>query len=293
MKPFSLVIAGLILAQAGPVYPAFLVVPNALETVEGEGITSLPFRKNFGEPSARYQQVYAASQFADYLAEGAFIDQISFRADGDVGWGFELQLIDFSISLSTTQKEPGQLSTNFSENVGPDELVVRHGLIQTGCPGPPPRPARFGLDFYFSSQYFFYRPARGNLLVDMKINTFEQAWEAGELDESLTSLDAVSYCYATNVNSSSGRTFSRGLVTQFRLWPPPQLTLSQTASNLVFEWYFYPQEYILEMTTNLNPHGNSAWNQVGTPSRTNFNLRMTLPLATNAPAAFYRLRYAP
>lgn len=293
MKRYAVALAALILAQACPVYPAFLVVPNALETVEGEAITGIPFTRNYGEPSARYQQVYAASQFAGFLAEGAFIDEISFRPDGAVGWGFNFQFLDFSISLSTTQKNPGQLSTNFSENVGPDELVVRRGAIQTVCDGPWQRPAEFTLDLPFTFQRFFYRPAMGNLLVDMKINTFEQATEMGPLDGSLTSFDAVSFCYATNVNSSSGRTFSRGLVTQFSLYSPPQLTLSQTASNLVFEWYFYPQEYILEMTTNLNPHGNSAWKQVGTPSRTNFNVRITLPFATNAPAAFYRLRYAP
>ena len=72
MKPFALVIAGLILAQACPVSADFVVVPNALETVEGESYDIFPFGNFWGEPSARFQQVYDASQFADYLATGAF-----------------------------------------------------------------------------------------------------------------------------------------------------------------------------------------------------------------------------
>lgn len=293
MKPFALVIAGLILAQACPVSADFVVVPNALETVEGESYDIFPFGNFWGEPSARFQQVFDASQFADYLATGAFIIQVAFRPEGDGGWGFNFQFQDFVLSLSTTQKKPGQLSTNFSENVGPDEKIVWSGIIQTVCSWPDGRPSGFFLSIPFSYRPFFYQPALGNLLVDIRISTFLNAAETGLLDFTFQSHDAISFCYSTNVSNGWGRAQLGGLVTQFMTFPPPRLALSQTETNLVFEWFELPQGYMLEMTTNLSTTGNTVWQQIGQPSRTNFNVRMTLPLATNAPATFYRLRYAP
>ena len=217
---------------------------------------------------------------------------MAFRPDGEVGWGFNFQFQDFVLSLSTTQKKPGQLSTNFSENVGPDELVVVSGHIQTICFWPDGRPSDFFLQIACIPP-FFYQPALGNLLMDIRISTFLHAAETGPLDRTRMTYDATSYCSSTNVSNGWGQTYPGGLITQFMTFPPPRLALSQAKTNLVFEWFEFPQGYMLEMTTNLTTSGNTAWQQVGQPSRTNFNVRMTLPLATNAPATFYRLRYTP
>ena len=105
----------------------YLVVPNDHDVKISPDSSDTPFYNLFHpEPnsgtSSRYQQVYAASQFTNLPPEGAFIIGMWFR--GGCGGNQSALIQDFEVRFSTTQKQPDQLSTNFSENIGPDQVVA-------------------------------------------------------------------------------------------------------------------------------------------------------------------------
>ena len=65
------------------VYGADIVIPNALENVEGDINNAFPFNitPDFGYDSMRYQQLYEASDFGS-LTDPELVTQIAFRPDG-------------------------------------------------------------------------------------------------------------------------------------------------------------------------------------------------------------------
>ena len=76
-----------------------VVVPNALAAAEGGADNIYPF-ETFGG-SLRYQQVFAASEFAS-LPGPSLITQIAFRPDATVNIPSEVMITSVQINLSTT-----------------------------------------------------------------------------------------------------------------------------------------------------------------------------------------------
>ncbi|MEX2142462.1 MAG: cadherin-like domain-containing protein [Pirellulales bacterium] len=141
-----------------------VVVPNALETVEGNDASEF-LTGDRRAVSIRYQQVFAASQFA----EGGAITQIAFRPEAARGTAFSGTLSNVRIGLSTTSRMPDDLNAAFANNVGSDEIVVFSGdltLSSADVPGPGGTRA---FDIVISlSTPFTYDPTRGNLLLDFQ-----------------------------------------------------------------------------------------------------------------------------
>ncbi len=117
----------------------------------------------------RNQIVYRADQFLNQLPEShQTITGFRWRPDNSVITGGSSAVDNLIIKLSTTVAEPGQLSTRFSDNAGPDEIIVFEGphTVSTMNSGPLEGPREFDQEFLFQTP-FKYDPNQGNLLVDM------------------------------------------------------------------------------------------------------------------------------
>jgi hypothetical protein len=143
-----------------------IVVPNGFEEVEGNDGDVLD--ATISETGMRYQQVYPASQFAALPSSNLVLTAIRNRPDGAVSGPFSIIPTDVTIRLSTTDKEPGQLSSVFSENIGPDETTVLEEVVVNGSAnvGPPGGPKEFDMEFVLQTP-FHYDPSQGNLLYDL------------------------------------------------------------------------------------------------------------------------------
>jgi hypothetical protein len=143
-------------AQAGAV-----VVPNANETVDGNNTLS-------GCGGCRWQQVYAASQFAGLGA--ITISQIAFRPDTDFV-GVIAPITDHGVrfDLSTTAAAPNALNPVFAANVGADDTIVFSGdwtRSSANVAGPGNTKA-FDIVLVLTTT-FTYDPSLGNLLLDIR-----------------------------------------------------------------------------------------------------------------------------
>ena len=297
MKRFRILVA-VLLGMSSHGQTALVVVPNELAAVEGNAAQRAPFTGPDtpgpgGEfwDSERYQQVYDASQFGAMAPGGEIILAIVFRIDSRLGEPFAAVLRNVQINLSTTQKSADGLSTNFQENVGPDEIVAFRGQLEfAGGISPFDRPQGFGTSI--PSGWFFYRPSAGNLLLDIRVFTYSNSLPATWFDVSSVAGDSISLVASTNVNSAVGRLSTWGLVTLFHTFPPQALSLTRTNSSLMFSWVDYPRGYRLETRDCLDCA--LPWQAVAELGTTNDYVReILLPLDTNAPSRFYRLSWKP
>jgi hypothetical protein len=191
-----------------------IVAPNANQNVDGDANNIAPFSAGlFGTgPTERYQQVYAASQFA---AAGSTFDigAIAFRLDANDAPGFESDTYpSIQIDLSTTAFGPNGLSSTFANNVGADDHVVYNGsLTLSGAGGQNPNP--FNLIVSLQSP-FLYTPSQGNLLLDIRINQGGTGFLAA-LDATSDSAFTSRVRSFNDVASLTGTADTFGLVTQF------------------------------------------------------------------------------
>ena len=116
----------------------------------------------------RVQQVYAANGFST-VPGPKVIQELRWRPDYNYGNAFTSTLAQLEIRLSTTQMQPEGLSGIFASNRGADESVVFSGPITLSSHfvGPPNGPKLFDIIIPFQTN-FFYLPAAGNLLVDIR-----------------------------------------------------------------------------------------------------------------------------
>jgi hypothetical protein len=124
-----------------------IVVPSSLAQDEGNSNNGYPFNiERFGLTSQRYQQVFAASEWAS-LSEPHLITHLRFRPDATQGAAFEATLADLQINLSTTSRTPDNLSAIFAENVGANDTVVFSGALplSSAFTGPAEGPKDFDI----------------------------------------------------------------------------------------------------------------------------------------------------
>ncbi len=198
-----------------------VVAPNSLQNSEANALASYPFD---GASSMRFQQVYDASQFAAIPSGGGFITGIGFRGDSFCLNTTAQTDANLQINMSTTIKAPDSLSPVFAHNVGPDDRIVRGpsslDLIVSCSSG---RPQFFSALFNLDSP-FFYNPASGNLLLD--IRNFSGPMFSGTqivLDGQNTAGDSVSEIVAFNANALTAQQVdSFGFVTEFVIQPVPE-----------------------------------------------------------------------
>jgi hypothetical protein len=202
---------GLFAAAQTPFTP---VVPNLMGQ-EGNSASSTPFNQT----GVRFQQVYDASQFSSVVG---WIREIEFRVDaGGAGMDFlNATLSNIQISVSTTLRQPDSLSPVFADNVGLNNNIVYLGpLTMSGRNAHfPGGPNTFESGVRFTTP-FFYDPAQGNLLLDVR-NYFGAA--TSPFDAVNSPGDPVSSLFALGADSTSGTLSTVGLVTLFVIDPVPE-----------------------------------------------------------------------
>lgn len=235
----TLLVALLLLGAINParaITPT-VVAPNNAATIEGNRNNAYPFNiSDFHLFSQRYQQVYAASQFGGLPVGGGLITQIVFRPDAMFGSTFVSTLPDIQIDLSTTSAGDDGLSSTFANNVGADNTVVfaRGPLtLSSAFIGPPRGPKDFDIIITLTTP-FFYNPALGNLLLDVRnfgrgfTTAFDAVFQTG---------DGVSRVLSHNVNEMTGTRDSEGLVTGFVIVPEPSsATVLLAGGGILLAW---------------------------------------------------------
>jgi hypothetical protein len=288
-------------------------VPADLTDVDGPDMSRFPFgypaQPAFGIPErpVRYQQVYDASAFTQLPPGGAFVTRMFFRSDCGVSWG--PLVTNLQVSLSTTARRPDELSANFTENIGPDETIVARlrmnyappGNYHPSCPTPQP-PSEVPLELPF-----WYDPARGNLLLDMRVSGVtpypddelpptwwrfageEENWPHNKLDAVSTAGDAISRAAAFSLESSTAEVLdTTGLWTMFQFSPLPALGVLYETNTVVLSWPIWPQAFRLQSAESLD--AGTAWqNYSGQPAVLGYYYYVELPRATLASGRFYRL----
>lgn len=171
----------------------------------------------------RYQQVYAASNFLSVLPTTASqIYSVEFRVDAFRGFDFDAIITNIQVDLSTTTRNPDELSPVFDENVGSDRRTLiastsyhLQGSGGGGSIGP------WGIRFWFLDNPFYYDAAQGNLLLDIRRvggedTTYFDAWDV--VGDSVSSV----FGEAGFVPPSQGQTSTIGLSTLFVVLPVPE-----------------------------------------------------------------------
>ena len=271
------------------------VVPSASSNVDGNTYS-------FGGPAInqpstlRYQQVYGASELA-YLSNfgGGWLFDVVFRGDATNGTQTAPELPSMQLNVSTTQRGPDQLSSVFSDNVGPDDTIVRSGSFSSLLIGGHRQgPEGWGYLIGFSKKLFFYNPTTGNLLLDFRIfqgntnGSIQPVFDAVNVTN-----DSVSRVLWGDVNSPTGLVETIGLPTQLFLWPNPKLSVQLRTNSLVISWPYpgplsAPLQTVLQSSPSLVPQ--AQWQAITTGIvMTNFVSYYTIPLETAGAAAYFRL----
>ena len=200
------------------------VIPVPLSGSAGPTWSQIPFSGFYLQdvPPTRFQQVYAASVFANVIPDGGWISALWFVGDPTVGrqWGAYLPRVE--ILVTVTPKNPDALSTVFAENLGPNAVTVHPlgELFLTSSPGAGP--------FIGFQTPFFYNPTDGNLLLQIKnfdLHAFPENPQAtpGPLDAYDVLGDPISRVYARgDANATTGIADTLGLTTYFVVTPVPE-----------------------------------------------------------------------
>jgi len=218
------------IAAPGGARAVEIVAPNGFETVDGDTGNLFPFfATSATNNSMRYQQVFDASEFGAIGAGGGAITEIAFRAHSDSP-PFAAPLASIQINLSTTANAADGLSTTFADNVGADDTTVfgpAPFAVSSAQPANFTHTAKpFEIVFPLLTP-FFYDPALGNLLLDMRIpvQAAQPLLATTAFDGSVSGSDATSrvYSYYNDVNSPSADQVSTlGLITRFTATPVPE-----------------------------------------------------------------------
>ncbi|MCR9248228.1 MAG: hypothetical protein NXI31_24625 [bacterium] len=149
-----LLLSSVTLAQ-GP-----LVLPASHAATEGSSVTNVPFGR--GTP-ARVQNVYDPLLFQGPVT----ISELAFRIDG--GATANSKLVDCEIRMSTMPGALLQLSADFAQNRGADEIVVlSRQLLTLPAHSAVGSPNAFLQPFVLSTP-FSYDPAFGSLCVEVVV----------------------------------------------------------------------------------------------------------------------------
>ncbi len=166
-------------------------------TLPGPSSNSFPFGNTDG---SIYQQVYASGNFAGPVT---IVGITFFNSDG--AGSFAAGTYDFSLS-TTPAPVDGLDTSNFDANVGTDNQA----FASVGLSGP------VGTQFTITGTPFFYDPAQGNLLVDIRTTYSESQFGS-------VYLDAYSSMYPAGGLFSRAHNYGTtfvgvGLITQFETY---------------------------------------------------------------------------
>jgi hypothetical protein len=243
----------------------------------------------------RYQQVYDRSLFTNVSPNLIYVTTLQFFTDPTqtkpiASW----TVPSMQINLSTTAKGPGDLSPVFSENVGPDDVVV-FGPASQNFPG-----SLTYHQFIQFSRPFTYNPSWGSLLVDVRIFNGSGPPDPLNINPLLQAYnsptDQVSRVWATNVAATTASgTDTIGLFTGIQFSPIPSLrvfTFTNAGTNYIeVDWPTEPMTFHLQQSSQLGK--NAMWglptNVGGVFVSNQVNQRYYFPASSPGAGAYYRL----
>lgn len=221
MRPWLFAMA--LCLATGSVLGEYIVSPNSRSDSEGSTNNGYPLNLSGDHThpdGMRYQQVYAAGQFASAEQTPLLIGGLAFRPDMYAGQSFSATLLSgVQVRLSTTVKSVDGLSVDLDQNIGGDERVVFDGnlSLSSACTGVGPRDFDITITF---DQPFLYNPSVGNLLLEIS-NLSDAATTFFDAHASNSDGTSRAFMPATTHNPYA-LTDSTGLVTRFHLVPEPQ-----------------------------------------------------------------------
>jgi hypothetical protein len=280
-----------VLGQSQPGFAVHFVVPSGSSNVDGNTYSFAGPAVNQPQ-TIRYQQLYSASEFA-YLTNfgGGWLLDIFFRGDSTNGMGLGVYMPSLQVNLSTSKEAPNELSPTFSKNVGMDDTIVFSGRLNTGIDGG----HRLGPEVWSFAmplrKLFFYDPAVGNLLVDVRIlqgNTNTAGGIPIIFDAVNVTNDSVSRVWEGDVNATTGLVETIGLPTELFFWPNPKLHVERQTNSVLLWWPANPTSFVFQTSQNLA--SQTQWQNITTGIVTsNFVNTFAIPLDSAGPAAYFRL----
>ncbi len=267
------------------------VIPVPSSGGIGPTRSAIPFSAFYLQdvPPTRFQQVYAASSFVSAIPQGGWISSLRFVSDPVVPrqWGTYLPRVE--IVITVTRMNPDELSAIFAENLG-SKVVTVHTLGPLSLSDD----ATIGFE-----KPFFYSPADGNLLLEIKnfqlnINPEIRQASPAPLDAYDILGDPISRVYARgDANATNGIADTLGLTTYFVVVPVPKLVVSLQSTNLVIRWPLGLVEFTLQRSPILG--SGASWQPAGgivTTNRTTSGtdeIAIVLPVDRQSSARFFRL----
>jgi len=205
-----------------------IVVPNGSATVAGNG-TSGPL------PSPAVSNLEVQTVFGNGQFPRGPIYITGFTMRAAPGKGPLSVTVSGNVYLSTSSNYPNTggghtlLSKTFANNIGLDNTLVASGNINLsgpGCAGPAPCP--FANNIVFTKP-FFYDPASGPLLMDVKATSFGGT---GQFDVADCTAPG---CGIANIDGTLGSPTATGFnyggnITQITYTPAPHVTPAPTTS---------------------------------------------------------------
>ncbi len=193
------------------VVQAQVVVPNGLESVEGNSSNTAPFSIS---PPVRYQQVYLRSEL-----QRGWISAISFRLDGASSAFGPVLFNQVRLTLSSTPAGPDSLSSTLDSNLGGDATVIYQGSVSLSSTAVgDPRP--FDITLSAQSPFYFDPTGGSNLLVELVLGSESDAPINRPLDTEINFGDSVGRAFCQGAADCATAGFSpdsAGLVTLFTM----------------------------------------------------------------------------
>ncbi|HOW96807.1 MAG TPA: hypothetical protein P5567_08635 [Kiritimatiellia bacterium] len=248
MRPSRKMAWGLLMlvsATATGIRAAEYVVPTNGAAAYGNTGTSYPC---LSSACRRYQQVYAASEFASAQSP-QLITRLGFRYRTATST-FYLSGTWMEVRLSTTSRNPDGLSATFADNPGADETLVYAGtnwqFAGSSALG------KFWMDAYFDRP-FHYDRTKGNLLVEIRMPGYYN-FSGYTLDATNAASDSVSRLYASATNAAAGTLDSVGAITEFTFQDVvlSNISAEAVAGGIVLRHASISNaEYRVQVSTNL------------------------------------------
>jgi hypothetical protein len=167
----------------------------------------------------RYQQIYAASAFAN----GGVIDQIRFRNDERFGLPYGPTPVNLQVSFAYAATTVQTASPTFADNIGDDLTVVLDGIVTLNYSGAHSLAFDTVIDV---ADTFSYDPSRGDLLLQILARdhhgfTFFDTSSSAEQQTTtrIWSQGVDSIAGQVGLNSEPNKPY--GLVTEFSFVPEP------------------------------------------------------------------------
>jgi hypothetical protein len=206
------VVFGALLFFAADARAALIVVPNGLDTTDGNSGFL------FASGDYRNQDLISSSQFPGTV----LITGIYLRPDTTQSSPATRSFTDHTIYFSTTSRTVNTLSSTFADNIGPTSTLVFDGplTVHTDNLSSSGTARQFDLFFPLTTPYL-YDPSLGNLLIDSHVQ--------GSTGDPLmfdfqtgTSAEAGTVFEAGSANATTGTVFDEIHVLGFSSQPQTQ-----------------------------------------------------------------------